>query len=167
MLTGKRAFEGKSQLSVASAILEKEPAAISEIKPLTPPALDHAIRRCLAKDPEERWQTGRDLAGELKWISEAGSQAGAPGTAGGRSSSSREGIAWGAVALLVCALAGVGILSLNKSVTPVTTVRSEIVSPKDAQFDPLDLNAGAPAISPDGKQVVAAVRVCDGIGLGA
>ena len=74
MLTGKRAFAGKSQLSVASAILEKDPAPISSVKPMTPPALDHAIRRCLAKDPEERWQTARDLALELKWIAESGSQ---------------------------------------------------------------------------------------------
>jgi eukaryotic-like serine/threonine-protein kinase len=51
MLTGKRAFDGKSQLSVASAILEKEPAPVTVSKPMTPPALDHAIRRCLAKDP--------------------------------------------------------------------------------------------------------------------
>src|SRR5215469_8232401 len=65
MLTGKKPFEGKSQLSVASAVLEKDPAPISGIKPMTPPALDHAIRRCLTKDPDERWQTGRDLAGEL------------------------------------------------------------------------------------------------------
>jgi serine/threonine protein kinase len=76
MLTGKLAFEGKSQLSVASAILEKEPAPISSIKPLTPPVLDHAIRRSLAKDPEERWQTARDLALELKWLAESSSQAG-------------------------------------------------------------------------------------------
>src|SRR6266404_7599802 len=75
MLTGQRAFPGKSQLSVASAILEKEPAPISTIQPLTPPALDRAIRRCLAKDPEERWQTARDLLLELKWIAEGGSQA--------------------------------------------------------------------------------------------
>src|SRR6516162_9388373 len=67
-MTGKRAFEGKSQLSVASAILEKEPAPITLAKPLTPPALDHVIRRCLAKDPEQRWQTARDLGLELKWI---------------------------------------------------------------------------------------------------
>src|SRR5713226_2982771 len=72
MLTGQRAFPGKSQLSVASAILEKEPAPISTIKPMTPPALDHAIRRCLAKDAEERWQTVRDVAIELKWIAESG-----------------------------------------------------------------------------------------------
>src|ERR1700756_27955 len=76
MLTGQSAFAGKSQLSVASAILEKEPAPISSFKPLTPPGLDHVIRRCLAKDPGERWQTARDLASELEWIIGSGSQAG-------------------------------------------------------------------------------------------
>jgi eukaryotic-like serine/threonine-protein kinase len=74
MLTGKRAFEGKSQLSVATAILDKEPTPISSVKPLTPANLDHAIRRCLAKDLEDRWQTARDLAVELKWIGDSGSQ---------------------------------------------------------------------------------------------
>src|ERR1700694_4632170 len=74
MVTGQRAFPGKSQLSVASAILEKEPAPISTIKPMTPPTLDHAIRRCLAKVPDERWQSASDLASELKWIAEGGSQ---------------------------------------------------------------------------------------------
>ncbi len=78
MLTSQRAFPGKSQLSVASAILEKEPVPLSTIKPLTPPALDHAIRRCLTKEPEGRWQNAADLAGELQWIAEAGSQAGVP-----------------------------------------------------------------------------------------
>jgi eukaryotic-like serine/threonine-protein kinase len=77
MLTGQRAFEGKSQLSVASAILEKEPAPLSAAKPMTPPALDHAIKKCLAKHPDERWQSASDLASELKWITESGSQAGA------------------------------------------------------------------------------------------
>ena len=76
MLTGQRAFPGKSQLSVASAILEKDPAPISSLKPLTPPALEHVIRRCLAKDPEDRWQNAKDLANELKWVSDSGSQAG-------------------------------------------------------------------------------------------
>src|SRR5712692_7207533 len=78
MLTGLRAFEGKSQLSVASAILEKEPAPISSVKPMTPPALDHAIKKCLAKLPDERWQSASDLASEMKWIAESGSQAGVP-----------------------------------------------------------------------------------------
>src|SRR5712664_265853 len=73
MVAGKRAFEGNSQLSVASAILEKEPAPISIAKPMTPPALDHSINKCLAKVPDERWQSASDLASELKWISESGS----------------------------------------------------------------------------------------------
>jgi len=76
MVTGRRAFEGKSQLSVASAILEKEPEPISVTKPMTPPALDHAVKKCLAKLPDERWQSASDLASELKWIGETGSQAG-------------------------------------------------------------------------------------------
>ena len=66
--------QARAQLSVASAILEKDPAPISSSKPLTPPVLDHAIRRCLAKDPEERWGTPRDLALELRWMAEAGTQ---------------------------------------------------------------------------------------------
>jgi eukaryotic-like serine/threonine-protein kinase len=74
MLTGKRAFEGKSRLSIASAILEKEPAPISSIKPVTPPALDYAVKKCLAKVPDERWQNASDLASQLKWIGEGSSE---------------------------------------------------------------------------------------------
>src|SRR5262245_32449406 len=73
-LTGKRAFEGKSRLSIASAILEKETAHLSSIKPVTPPALDHAVKKCLAKAPDERWQNASDLASELKWIGEGSSE---------------------------------------------------------------------------------------------
>src|ERR1700680_274893 len=76
MLTGKRAFEGKSQLSIASAILEKEPPSVSSVNAMTPPALDRCIRRCLAKEPEGRWQNAADLASELQWIAESGSQVG-------------------------------------------------------------------------------------------
>jgi Tol biopolymer transport system component len=79
MLTGQRAFQGKSQLSVASAILEKEPEPISSVKPMTPPALDRAVKKCLAKLADERWQSASDLASELKWIGETGSQVGEAG----------------------------------------------------------------------------------------
>jgi serine/threonine protein kinase len=66
MVTGERPFKGKSQITVMSAILESEPEPISTLKAMTPLTLDHAIQRCLAKDPEERWQSARDLALELK-----------------------------------------------------------------------------------------------------
>jgi eukaryotic-like serine/threonine-protein kinase len=86
MLTGQVPFAGKSQFSVASAILEREPTPVNSIKPLTPPALDHAIRRCLAKDPEQRWQTGRDLHGELIWIGESALSAATPPVLSGKQS---------------------------------------------------------------------------------
>src|SRR6266481_3045107 len=103
MMTGKRAFEGKSQLSVASAILEKEPAPIGSVKPLTPVNLDHAIRRCLAKDLEDRWQTARDLAVELKWIGESGSQVAIPAIRP-EARRSRKRLAWALCGVLVAGL---------------------------------------------------------------
>jgi hypothetical protein len=76
MVTGNRAFQGQSEFSVASAILHKDPPSISTLQPLTPPALERTIRVCLAKDPDERWQSASDLWNELRWISEGGSQSG-------------------------------------------------------------------------------------------
>jgi Tol biopolymer transport system component len=78
MATGKKAFSGSSQASLISSIMKEEPAPISAVAPTAPPALDRVVRRCLAKDPEDRWQNAADLGSELKWIAEGGSQSGAP-----------------------------------------------------------------------------------------
>lgn len=78
MVTGKRPFEGKSQISLASAILEKEPEPVSTSQPLTPPALEHVVDSCLAKNPDDRFQTAHDVKLELKWIAENASQGVAP-----------------------------------------------------------------------------------------
>jgi eukaryotic-like serine/threonine-protein kinase len=104
MVTGKRAFEGKTQLSVASAILEREPVPIREAKPATPVALEHAIQRCLMKDPEERWQAARDLAIELNWIGKNGNQT---ETAAVAAKGTKRAGAW-----LVWALGGAAALGL-------------------------------------------------------
>jgi eukaryotic-like serine/threonine-protein kinase len=74
MATGKKAFEGKSQASLISAIMSSEPRPMSSVEPMTPPALDRVVKRCLAKEPDERWQSARDLTHELKWIAESSSQ---------------------------------------------------------------------------------------------
>ena len=103
MVTGNRAFEGKSQLSVASAILEKEPAPIRSIKPLTPLALDHVIGKCLAKAADERWQSAGDLASELKWTSESVLQ-GAGTALRGSAGKTRERMAWLIAGALAVAL---------------------------------------------------------------
>jgi len=92
MVTGRRAFQGQSEFSVASAILHKDPPPITTLEPLTPPALERTIRVCLAKDPDERWQSASDLWNELRWISESGSQSGsAPGISSGVGSGIRPG----------------------------------------------------------------------------
>ena len=75
MATGKRAFEGLSQASVISAVMSSEPAPITTFQPMTPPALDRVVKRCLAKERDERWQSANDLTNELKWIAEGGSRA--------------------------------------------------------------------------------------------
>src|SRR5271169_1373618 len=71
MITGRRAFEGKSQLSVFTAILEKDPEPITASQPLAPPMLDRVVRACLAKDPADRMQSAHDVAMDLRWIAES------------------------------------------------------------------------------------------------
>jgi hypothetical protein len=73
MVCGRRPFAGDSRASLMAAIVAAEPPSLSSLQPQTPASLDRLIRRCLAKDPEDRWQTARDLAAELRWIAEAGS----------------------------------------------------------------------------------------------
>jgi serine/threonine protein kinase len=96
MATGRKAFTGKSQASLISAIMSAEPPAISTLQPLAPAALDHVVRTCLAKEPEARWQTAHDVLLQLKWIAEAGSQAGIPKPSISRPKS-RELLAWALV----------------------------------------------------------------------
>ncbi len=76
MATGHRAFDGKSKTSLIAAIVKEQPRPIAELQPLTPPALQHVVDKCLAKDADDRWQSAQDVASELRWISSAGSQAG-------------------------------------------------------------------------------------------
>jgi len=74
MATGQKAFAGKSQASLISAIMISEPPAISALQNMASPALDHEVRRCMAKDPEARRQTAHDVLLDLRWIAGAGSQ---------------------------------------------------------------------------------------------
>src|SRR5260370_37214060 len=100
MLTGKRAFQGKSQLSLASSILEKDPEPPSAVQPQTPPALEQLIRTCLAKDPEERWQTAHDVKLQLRAIAESGSQASPVAVRKKAGKKNRERLAWALVGML-------------------------------------------------------------------
>src|ERR1051326_259705 len=78
MATGRRAFEGKSRASLIASILGTQPPPIAQLRPMTPPALDRLVQACLAKDPDDRWQTAHDVMLELRFIAESSSAAGAP-----------------------------------------------------------------------------------------
>jgi len=157
MVTGRRAFTGKSQISVASAILEGEPEPISVLRPLTPPAIDHAIRVCLAKDPDDRWQTARDLLLELRWAAEAGVAAPLP-----PHRKTRERLSWGVAALgiAMAVVATVAWWRAARTAPPRLPMRLSV------QLSPgklIDRFSGAQlALSPDGTQIVVAERDASG-----
>jgi serine/threonine protein kinase/Tol biopolymer transport system component len=153
MITGRRALEGKSQISVASAILEKEPEAITTIQPMAPAALDHVVGDCLAKDPEARWQNAADIARELRWIASGGSSSIAPPEVSDHRL--RERLLW--AALVVALLAGVLWLGLRESAS-ARTVRSYLPPPAETGFEFTGDYAGPPALSPDGTAVAFCAR---------
>jgi eukaryotic-like serine/threonine-protein kinase len=144
MATGRKAFSGASQASLISSIMKEDPAPISTIQPMTPPALDRVVRTCLAKDPEERWQSAHDVGNELKWIAE-GSQAGVPVKVSARRKS-RERIAWALFGLTAAFAAILAIAYVRRAPLRPELVRASIVVPQDLFL--VDLS-----ISPDGRKV--------------
>jgi Tol biopolymer transport system component len=154
--TGQRAFKGESRTSLIAAIVSAHPPAISTVAPLTPPALEHVIRKCLEKDPEDRWQSAHDVASELRWISEAGSQAGvaAPLTSR-RKSLARAG--WAVAALFAATTAAALWWATTLAKPPLREtrpIRSAILPPPDTTFATGGRNVGSIALSPDGTRIV-------------
>jgi eukaryotic-like serine/threonine-protein kinase len=157
MATGRRAFQAASKTSLIAAIVSSHPEPISNITPMTPPALEHVVRRCLEKNPDDRWQSAHDIAGELQWISEAGSQAGVV-VPPSRRRKRREHLAWGLltaslVALAALALALLPALTSDRTggSTPVTFT---IPAPEGSVFRSTGERAAPAAVSPDGRRIV-------------
>src|ERR1700747_284342 len=126
MLTGQKAFEGKSQFSVASAILEKEPAPINTIKPMTPHALHHAIRKCIAKSPEDRWQSAADIKHEISWISQSSADGSLSFAAGSKKSLWTGVLALGLAVVLLAVLGVEAKFLLGRRETPAPVVRAAL-----------------------------------------
>ena len=158
MVAGRRAFAGESQANVIAAILEHDPPPISTLQPLTPPALAHVITKCLAKNPEARWQSASDVKRQLEWIAATARSTASPTTAGPRSRGAAR-VAWSvaAVALLVALLAG-GALTWRVWTAP----QAQTAPPRVSRFTIASSGATALciaadrglAITPDGTRVV-------------
>jgi serine/threonine protein kinase len=158
MATGHKAFAGKTPASLIASILKEEPRPIADLVPLTPPALDRLIQRCLSKDPDDRWQTARDLKLELDWIREAGSQAGVPAPITARRKT-RSRAAWTLTAVFAIATAALGILQLTNQPEPVEVLRFSILPPDKQQLNDSQVQM---KVSPDGKSIVFAARDSSG-----
>ncbi len=144
MATGKKAFTGKSQASLAGAILRDDPTSVTEIAPMIPPAVNRIVKTCLAKDPEDRFQTAHDVKLQLQWIAEGGSQAGLPAPVAARRKS-RERLAWGVAAAAIVAAAALGFGFVRRAPVKPRAVRFEIAPPEGV------IAIDAPRISPDGR----------------
>jgi len=162
MATGKKAFEAKTQASLIAAILREEPRPISDLQPLSQPALQRIAATCLSKDPDDRWQSAGDLKRELQWIADGGSAVGIPAPVVAQRKSRA---LWSQISLIVlgilaaCAIAA-AIFYARKASEPQPVIDAELTPPdgfaygtvgKDNQF----------AISPDGSAIA---FVADGQG---
>ncbi len=159
MVTGRCAFEGKSQLSVFTAILEKDPEPISASQPLAPAMLDEVVRACLAKDPADRFQSAHDVAMGLRWASSASS---APVESESTTAPARSRITW------IAAIAGaimLGVLAgffLHHAGPSAASIRTVINPPPGAHFRLTDDAAGPPVLSPDGAYLAFTATGSDG-----
>jgi len=158
MATGKKAFEGKTSASVMAKILESEPPSMASLTPMMPPQLDRVVKKCLAKDAEERWQAASDVRDELKWIADSGSQtATASGVAAAVPSAigSRTLRLIAAGALLAAAVSGLAVWYFKPApAAPKIVSRFSIVLPQSQENFLAASGAGTLAISPDGTRIV-------------
>ena len=148
MATGKKAFEGKSQASLIAAIMGQDPRPMAELQPMTPQLLDWVVKRCLAKEPDERVQTAADLMAELRLVTEVGTPVPSPAVTA--PAAWKVAIPW-SIALLIAVAAGVGFWILTRPLPqPLTKF---VITPSSSTALTNDTGNDV-AISPDGRHVV-------------
>ena len=159
MVTGKRAFEGKTTASTIGAILAAEPKPISTVQPLLPLALEHLIRGCLAKDPDERLQSAHDVKVQLGWLEDGQSQSAIPP----RTIPGRRNSVWITAAIAVLALAaGLALALFSRTGEVFPVIRSSIVPPGKNSFAEGSSEWAPPVLSPDGSRIVIGVTSQEG-----
>ena len=161
MVTGKRPFAGKSQISLASSILENDPEPVSTVKPLTPTAFEHVVTTCLQKNPEERFQAAHDIKLELQWIAADRS---APAVAALPPSppQARERLGWALALVAAIVLSAAAAMFLYHPAQTARAIRTVINPPEKTTLNLTGDGAGPPVLSPDGTSIVFAATGADG-----
>ena len=153
LITGKRAFEGKTPSNIMAAILATEPRKITELAPVTPASLEWVVARCLEKDPDARWQSARDVALQLEWIADHPSEAAI--ASAGSTATPRRGVLIGlaaGVAIAAAAWFWTSSRSSGSATTSSTPLSLSVVLPPGVSL----LTSGAQrdiALSPDGRAI--------------
>ena len=142
MTTGKRAFSGKTRTSLIASIVASEPQPIASLQPLTPPAFDAVVARCLEKDPNDRWQSASDLRWELEHL-------GAKTAAPDRHSAA---LPWSVAAIVIIGAATAAFLFWQPRGSP--RVARFAFDPPRGWIATTELKSGPPAVSPDGRSFV-------------
>jgi len=154
MATGKRAFDGKTTASVVAAILASEPKPLTQVHLTSPPGLERLVQECLAKDPDERWQSALDLKRELEWVSQGSTEVAAQSSSAAKKSLRAKLLASAlAAALFVAGSATTLYFSPHREIS-FPAVRAVISIPANIALQTLGDQAGPPAISPDGRNLV-------------
>ncbi len=149
MATGRRAFEGKTTASVIAMVLEKDPQPISTVQPMSPPALDRIVKTCVAKDPDERFQSVHDVKLQLRWVAEGGSQAGVPAPTAAKRKN-REKLAWELACGFAILAVGVAFWAyLHPRSGGAGPVLAFIPPPPDTHFLAFGFGSGPVVVSPD------------------
>ena len=154
MATGQKAFSGRSQASLISSIMTTEPPQVSSVAPTSPPVFDRVIRTCLAKDPDDRWQTAHDVGVQLKWIQEGGAATGVAAPAMMARKRPLALLPW-----LIAAAASAGLIALLvrdrfRTPEPPRVVRLSVLPPEKTIFTPPGEFASTQfALSPDGRSL--------------
>ncbi|HET7706842.1 MAG TPA: protein kinase [Thermoanaerobaculia bacterium] len=146
MATGRRAFDGKTKASVIASILDRDPAPISSLQPLTPPLFERVVATCLNKDPDARWQNAQDLRRQLEWIRDGVTAVAA------EEPRKRRSIVWMTAAALAIAAAGAGGYFWSRATAPrPKRIVSAIAPPPEMRFVVTGDSAGPVTLSPDGR----------------
>ena len=148
MATGNKAFSGATQVSVISSIMKEDPPPISRLQPTSPPPLDRIVRTSLAKDPEDRWQSARDIGVQLKAVGEATSEL--------RPAVSRRpripALPWLVTAIALFAAAATLLKLRAPRAEPAPTIRFSVAPPAGGAFG-FWIEGSFLAVSPDGSQL--------------